>query len=106
VNGGRDRSTSLSHPGAVGVGGGVRETGGGGGVGSSLVLTTPTPFPDETDFQNAPAEYKKEGTDWLALFNPKVKRVLDVSLVHTLEHERYVVLYVLPPRNDPVLLYW
>jgi WD40 repeat protein len=33
---------------------------------------------------------KKEGSDWFAIFNPNVKRVLDVSLVHTLMHERYV----------------
>ena len=37
-----------------------------------------------------PPELKKEGSDWFAIFNPKVKRVLDVSLVHTLMHERYV----------------
>ena len=35
-----------------------------------------------------PLELKKEGSNWLAIFNPK--RVLDVGLVHTLMHERYV----------------
>ncbi|KAG6327677.1 hypothetical protein ID866_11412 [Astraeus odoratus] len=35
-----------------------------------------------------PPEFKKEGPDWFAIFNPKVKRVLDVSLMHTLKHER------------------
>ena len=35
-------------------------------------------------------EFKKEGNDWFAIFNPKVKRELDVNLVHTLEHERCV----------------
>jgi len=34
-----------------------------------------------------PREFKKEGSDWFATFNPKVKRVLDVSLVHTLAHK-------------------
>ena len=42
-------------------------------------------FPDDLDI---PAEYKREGTDWFAIFNPKQKRVLDIQLVHTLMHER------------------
>jgi len=41
-----------------------------------------------------PPEFKKEGSDWFATFNPKVKRVLDVSLVHTLPHETLVVLLI------------
>jgi glucose repression regulatory protein TUP1 len=48
-------------------------------------------FPDDLDPLNVPPELKKEGSDWFAIFNPKVKRVLDVSLVHTLMHERYVL---------------
>jgi glucose repression regulatory protein TUP1 len=53
-------------------------------------------FPDDLDPHNVPPELKKEGSDWFAVFNPKVKRVLDVSLVHTLMHERYVgLVYVL-----------
>ena len=46
-------------------------------------------FFDELDPHNVPPELKKEGSDWFAVFNPKVKRVLDVNLVHTLLHERY-----------------
>ena len=34
--------------------------------------------------------HRKEGSDWSVIFNPKVKRVLDVTLVHTLVHERWV----------------
>ncbi len=30
----------------------------------------------------------REGSDWYAVFNPKVKRVLDVQLVRNLMHER------------------
>lgn len=45
-------------------------------------------FPDDLDPHNVPAELKKEGADWFAVFNPKVKRVLDVNLLHTLIHER------------------
>lgn len=51
-------------------------------------------FPDDLDPHNVPPELKKEGSDWFAIFNPKVKRVLDVSLVHTLMHERYVAPYM------------
>ena len=41
-----------------------------------------------------PADLKKEGSDWFAIFNPNAgkdgkKRALDVSLQHTLMHERY-----------------
>ncbi|EKM75141.1 hypothetical protein AGABI1DRAFT_46849, partial [Agaricus bisporus var. burnettii JB137-S8] len=42
------------------------------------------------DIHTAPSELKKEGTDWFAIFNPKFKRQLDVSLVHTLMHESVV----------------
>jgi len=37
-----------------------------------------------------PHELKKEGGDWWAIFNPKVKRVLDVGLSLTLSHESVV----------------
>ncbi|KAF8155507.1 WD40-repeat-containing domain protein, partial [Crassisporium funariophilum] len=47
-------------------------------------------FPDELDIHTIAPEFKKEGSDWFAIFNPKVKRVLDVSLVHTLMHESVV----------------
>ena len=42
---------------------------------------------------NVLPEFKWGGNGWVAIFNPKVKRVLDVNLVHTLEHERGVCLY-------------
>ena len=40
------------------------------------------------DYNSIPSDMKKEGSDWLAVFNPRVDRVLDVNLVHTLMHER------------------
>jgi general transcriptional corepressor TUP1 len=46
-------------------------------------------FLDELDPLSVPPELKKEGSDWFAIFNPKIKRALDVNLVHTLHHERY-----------------
>ena len=33
---------------------------------------------------------KREGDDWFAVFNPRVQRVLDVELLHTLTHESVV----------------
>ena len=47
-------------------------------------------FPEDLDIHTIPPEYKMEGSDWYAVFNPKVKRVLDVQLVHNLMHERCV----------------
>ncbi|KAJ5675905.1 Transcriptional repressor rco-1 [Penicillium macrosclerotiorum] len=37
-----------------------------------------------------PASQKREGTDWYAVFNPEVQRVLDVELVHHLNHDSVV----------------
>ena len=36
------------------------------------------------------SDQKREGNDWFAVFNPNVRRVLDVSLVHNLVHESVV----------------
>jgi general transcriptional corepressor TUP1 len=35
-------------------------------------------------------DQKREGLDWFAVFNPRIRRVLDVDLVHTLPHESVV----------------
>ncbi len=48
-------------------------------------------FPDDLE-HNLPAECKRKGTDWHVVFNPKVKGVLDIQLVHNLMHERCVFL--------------
>lgn len=44
----------------------------------------------DLDPERIPASQKKEGADWFALFNPRVPRLLDVDLVHTLEHNSVV----------------
>ena len=49
---------------------------------------------DDLDIHRVAPELKMEGSDWFAIFNPKVKRVLDVSLVHTLMHERCIFSFV------------
>lgn len=41
----------------------------------------------EFDPESIPRDLKKEGSDWMTMFNPNVKRVLDVGLVHTLVHD-------------------
>ena len=52
-------------------------------------------YQDDLDLHNVPPEYKKEGSDWYASFNPQVKKDLDVGLVYTLTHERYSALHAL-----------
>ncbi len=47
-------------------------------------------FLDDLELHAMPPELKKEGPDWFAVFNPKIKRTLDISLVHTLMHATYV----------------
>ena len=37
-----------------------------------------------------PPHQKHEAEDWFAVFNPRVPRVLDVELVHNLQHESVV----------------
>jgi hypothetical protein len=59
-----------------------------GSMGSGLGATSS--FPEEFNVHNIPPAFKKEGNDWFAIFNPKVKKVLDVTLAHTLMHERCV----------------
>ena len=46
--------------------------------------------PGEIDFDAVPRDQKKEGSDWVTIFNPKLPRALDVELVHTLQHDRCV----------------
>jgi len=44
----------------------------------------------ELDPDRLPPHLKREGNDWFAVFNPRVQRVLDVDLVHTLNHQSVV----------------
>ncbi|CAA7264258.1 unnamed protein product [Cyclocybe aegerita] len=77
----------------MGPGGGGGPPGTAGAGPSTAVVPgagLPPSFPDDLDIHNIPPELKKEGADWFAIFNPKVKRVLDVNLMHTLMHESVV----------------
>ena len=44
----------------------------------------------ELDPDRLPQHLRREGNDWFAVFNPRVQRVLDVDLVHTLTHQSVV----------------
>ena len=54
----------------------------------------PTPSSEMTP-DTLPKENKKEGSDWVTMYNPKVKKTLDVELVHTLMHDRFALFYFL-----------
>jgi glucose repression regulatory protein TUP1 len=62
---------------------------GGNGVGGALTVLD-NPLAD-AEPDTTPPELKKEGTDWWAIFSPRVPRVLDVNLQLTLTHERSVI---------------
>lgn len=44
----------------------------------------------DLDIDQLPDHFKKEGTDWFAVFNPRTRRVLDVDLIHNLPHQSVV----------------
>lgn len=48
----------------------------------------------EFDPETVTKDLKKEGSDWMTMFNPNVKRVLDVGLVHTLVHDSSVSPFI------------
>ncbi|KAJ6561263.1 WD40-repeat-containing domain protein [Mycena sp. CBHHK59/15] len=65
---------------------------GGGGQGALGLSGVPLLGALDDNLDDVPPEMKKEGADWFAVFNPRVKpRVLeDVGLVHTLVHPTVV----------------
>jgi glucose repression regulatory protein TUP1 len=67
---------------AAGGGGGVGGAAGGGAGGEQ--------GQEEFSFNNVPPEFRREGTDWFAAFNPKIKKCLDIGLVHSFGHTRWV----------------
>jgi glucose repression regulatory protein TUP1 len=42
---------------------------------------------DELDATTVPADFVKEGGDWLAIFNPRVPRQMDVQLAARHVHD-------------------
>ncbi|KAL9026631.1 MAG: hypothetical protein Q9196_004725, partial [Gyalolechia fulgens] len=44
----------------------------------------------DLELESLRPEQKREGNDWFAIFNPRIPRVLDVDLVHTLSHDSVV----------------
>lgn len=57
----------------------------------------------DLDPDSLPSALKKEGSDWMTMFNPKVKKVLDVELVHTLIHDRCLALSTCSTQPGPDL---
>jgi hypothetical protein len=45
-------------------------------------------FPDDLDPYTVSPELKKMGSDWIAVFNPKIRKTPNLNLEHTLVHER------------------
>jgi general transcriptional corepressor TUP1 len=60
-------------------------------AGAVVPINTPGGgFPDEIDLASLPPEYKREGTDWFIMYNPKVEKAFNINLVHTMMHESVV----------------
>ena len=43
---------------------------------------------EDFTLQPVPSEYRKGGFGWVVLYNPKVKKTLDINLIHTFDHRR------------------
>lgn len=56
----------------------------------ALVAPPPGGIAEEFSFHNVPPEFKREGSDWFAAFNPKIRRQLDINLVHSFAHTSVV----------------
>jgi glucose repression regulatory protein TUP1 len=48
---------------------------------------SPPELLSDLDPDNVSRELKKEGSDWFAVWSSQSKKMLDVGLVHTLNHE-------------------
>ncbi|KAK9368441.1 WD40-repeat-containing domain protein [Lipomyces kononenkoae] len=44
----------------------------------------------DLDFDRVPNEYKKQANDWFVIYNDRAPRILDVDLLHTLDHHSVV----------------
>ncbi|KAF8761498.1 WD40 repeat-like protein [Rhizoctonia solani] len=59
-------------------------------IGCPPASSGPVSHPEPMDLEEiVNPDHKKEGGDWFAVFNPKAKRAVDVSLTLTLAHESY-----------------
>ena len=57
---------------------------------SPLPITHTDGSPGDLNSATVPAEWKTEGDDWFVLYNPRVPRSLDISLIHDFSHESVV----------------
>jgi general transcriptional corepressor TUP1 len=44
----------------------------------------------DLELESLPPQYKQEGTDWFVVYNPAVRRELEIELVHTFTHQSVV----------------
>ncbi|EAU89102.2 TUPA [Coprinopsis cinerea okayama7 len=92
------QALTKSEAGALGLGpppsltGGSASAAGGPSASSSStqVALVPGAPPEEFNYNTVPPEYRKDGPDWFAAFNPKIKRTLDINLVHSFQHSSVV----------------
>ncbi|KAI8459842.1 pyridoxal phosphate-dependent transferase [Phakopsora pachyrhizi] len=54
----------------------------------------------DIDPNSLPSNMKKEGEDWMMMSNPKVEKVVDVGLVHTLVHNSVVCCVKFLPNGN------
>jgi len=57
--------------------------------GSSVINTRPkSRASEEPTSYTTSSEFRKEGSDWFAVFNPNAKKTFDINLVHSFAHSR------------------
>ncbi|KAJ7741190.1 chromatin associated protein [Mycena maculata] len=57
---------------------------------SAAQTTYMNDFLNNLELSGVHPDWKKEGSDWFVIYNSKVKRTLDVNLIHTFIHETVV----------------
>ncbi|KAH9478774.1 Transcriptional repressor rco-1 [Psilocybe cubensis] len=60
----------------------------------------PNPVFNSLNPDTLPPEFKRFGSDWFALYNPKVRKTLDVNLVHTFSHDTVLADETARPEKD------
>jgi hypothetical protein len=53
---------------------------------NNSLMPTANDFPADMDHENILVSCRREESDWIALFNPHIPRILDVDLLHTFHH--------------------
>ena len=59
----------------------------------------PSPSLLDQQLESTPANYRREGEDWFAIFNRDVPRQLDIRLLHTFQHDSPVTCVRFSPNG-------